>query len=136
MSLVGLSARTSGLLALSPQLRAPAPAVGQRGGVCRSCERPPSDERGESIGERLQRLLDTPVIDPTQEGSAEPELLRRFKRLVNTDYALAEALFAGGYFAVLLFLTQQGVRVYKHCYFSPDALCPWAAAAPDPLGLF
>ena len=50
---------------------------------------------------KLQKLLDTPLIDPTQDNADDPEFLRRFKQLVNDDYNFAEALYAGGVFAVL-----------------------------------
>ena len=82
------------------------------------------DER--SLGERLQALLDTPLFDPQKVGDREePAFLRDFKSLVNEDYQMAETLYAGLYFALLLFFSQQGVRLYKHCYFAPDAQCPW-----------
>ena len=50
---------------------------------------------------RKQDLLDRPLID----FSADPEeeknpLLRAFKELVANDYPMAEALYAGGIFAV------------------------------------
>ena len=38
---------------------------------------------------------------------------------------------------VLLFFSQRGVSLYAHCYFAPDALCPWgdfpATGGVDPL---
>jgi len=41
---------------------------------------------------------------------------------------------------VLLFFSQRGVSLYKHCVFQPDALCPWgdfpATGGVDPLSLF
>jgi hypothetical protein len=37
----------------------------------------------------------------------------------------ATTLYIGFYFALLLAFAQQGVRIYKHCYFEPDKLCPW-----------
>ena len=71
-------------------------------------------------------VLDTPLVDPDSEGrDNEPQLLRDFKSLVQTDYMMAEAIYAGGVFAILLWFSQQGVRVYKHCYFMPDSACPW-----------
>ena len=119
-------------------LSAPAPRATASRRLCRPvvcCEAPGDDDGregdtpaniGERISESVNRLLDTPIIDPTQEGGKnEPEWLRRFKDLVATDYQLAETLYAGCVFAVLLFFAQQGVRIYKHCYFMPDKLCPW-----------
>ena len=88
-------------------------------------DKPPArDER--SFGERLEALLDTQIFDPQKVGGREePAFLRNFKSLVNEDYQMAETLFAGLYFALLLFFSQQGVRLYKHCYFAPDNTCPW-----------
>ncbi len=85
---------------------------------------------------KLQKLLDTPLIDPTQDNADDPEFLRRFKQLVNDDYNFAEALYAGGVFAVLLFFSQQGVSVYKHCVAMPDAACPWASGSVDAFSNF
>ena len=85
---------------------------------------------------KLQKLLDTPLIDPTQDNADDPEFLRSFKQLVNDDYNFAEALYAGGVFAVLLFFSQQGVSVYKHCVAMPDAACPWASGSVDAFSNF
>ena len=85
---------------------------------------------------KLQKLLDTPLIDPTQDNADDPEFLRQFKQLVNDDYNFAEALYAGGVFAVLLFFSQQGVSVYKHCVAMPDAACPWASGSVDAFSNF
>ena len=82
-----------------------------------------ADQR--SLSDRLQELLDSPVIDPMDNGPRDPKPLRAFKELLKTDYQMAEALYAGAYFAVLLAFSQQGVRMYKHCFFSPDSSCPW-----------
>ena len=80
---------------------------------------------------RLNTFLDKPLIDPTRDGgSEEPNLLRQFKELVNSDYELAQTLYVGLVFAVLLAFAQQGVRIYKHCYFMPDKLCPWDVSVP------
>ena len=89
----------------------------------------PSQRDEEDPGDRLQRLLDSPVIDPSKRDANEPQLLSSFKDLVENDYPLAEALFAGCYFAILLFFAQQGVRIYKHCIAMPDSLCPWDAGS-------
>ena len=78
----------------------------------------------------------TPLIDPKQDNADDPEFLRQFKQLVNDDYNFAEALYAGGVFAVLLFFSQQGVSVYKHCVAMPDAACPWASGSVDAFSNF
>ena len=83
-------------------------------------------------------MLDRPLIDfsATPEEEDNP-LLKAFKELVANDYPMAEALYAGGVFAVLLFFSQRGVSLYKHCYFQPDSMCPWgdfpATGGIDPL---
>ena len=86
----------------------------------------PEDPEKPDLDDRVQALLDRPIIDPTAAGENEPQLLRAFKQLVETDYPLAEALYAGSVLAVLLFFSQKGVSIYKHCYFMPDQQCPWA----------
>lgn len=96
----------------------------QRCGVrcCTDDDKQPESETGTSFSE----LLDRAVIDPERPSSEdEPALLTAFKKLVDEDYQMAEALYAGGVFAILIFFSQQAVRVYKHCYFQPDKLCPW-----------
>ena len=102
---------------------------------CR-CSEPDGDDTdaGASLGERLDNLLDQQVFDPTEPSSSdEPKVVSEFKNLVNTDYELAEALWVGGVFAVLIFISQAAVRVYKHCVFMPDAQCPWDANAGSTL---
>ena len=79
--------------------------------------------------ERLNELLDRPTIDVEAANTpGQPPWLTAFKELVSSDYGMAEALYAGTVFSVLIFFSQQGVRVYKHCYFMPDAACPWDAS--------
>ena len=94
------------------------------------------DNEEDGADAKLQKLLDTPLIDPTQDNADDPEFLRQFKQLVNDDYNFAEALYAGGVFAVLLFFSQQGVSVYKHCVAMPDAACPWASGSVDAFSNF
>ena len=93
------------------------------------------DDQEDGADEKLQKLLDTPLID-MQDNADDPEFLRQFKQLVNDDYNFAEALYAGGVFAVLLFFSQQGVSVYKHCVAMPDAACPWASGPADAFSNF
>ena len=81
---------------------------------------------GDQLNERFNALLDSPVFDPDDTGNAnEPEWLRNWRDLWQRDQQMAETLFVGFYFALLLFFAQQGVRIYKHCYFMPDNTCPW-----------
>ena len=84
------------------------------------------------MNDRLQDFLDTPLIDPARDGGKdEPQLLREFKALFNSDYQMAETIYAGLIFAVLLSFSQQAVRIYKHCYFMPDKTCPWDVISPS-----
>ena len=84
------------------------------------------DER--DLGDKLNELLDKPVFDLSTSDDNEPKLLRDFKELIENDYQFAEALYAGAYFSILIFFAQQGVRIYKNCYFMPDKMCPWEVA--------
>ena len=90
-------------------------------------DKPPDkkpDER--SLVDRINAMLDTPVFDADASDDAdEPKIFKDFKSLIQEDYQFAETLYVGGVFALLLFFAQQGVRIYKHCYFMPDRLCPW-----------
>ena len=79
----------------------------------------------QSFSDRLNALLDRPVFDPESQARDEPKLLRRFRKAFNADPELATTLYVGFYFALLLCFAQQGVRIFKHCYFQPDRLCPW-----------
>ena len=89
----------------------------------------PPPEMGDN-GKRLDALLDKPFFDPSQDGQEnEPSILTDFRRKFDEDPEYASTLFVGFYFALLLFFAQQGVRIYKHCYFLPDNLCPWDAGA-------
>ena len=60
-----------------------------------------------------------------EENLGEPQLLKDFKALVARDYVMAEAIYVSVVFAGLILFAQQAVRVYKHCIFSPDNVCPW-----------
>lgn len=77
--------------------------------------------------EQLNALLDTPVFDPKQQRPDEPRLVRAFRDLLEKDAEFATTLYIGLYFALLLCLSQQGVRIYRHCYFLRDKTCPWDA---------
>ena len=92
------------------------------------------DDDGErrGIGERLGEQLDRAVFDPSADAtSGEPGFLRNFRELFNEDQPMAEALYAGAVFAVLLCFAQQAVRLYKHCVFAPDRVCPWDTGGPS-----
>ena len=83
------------------------------------------EDRGGGLADRLNALLDRSFFDPSAEGREGGDFLSGFRRLFNEDPGLGEAVYVGGVFALLLWFAQRGVSVYKHCYFSPDALCPW-----------
>jgi hypothetical protein len=82
------------------------------------------DEKTQGLDAQIQSFLDQPWLDPNSEVNSDPEILKKFKKLVVSDYPMAEALYVGTVFAGLLFISQQGVRIWKHCYFLPDGLCP------------
>lgn len=78
------------------------------------------------LGDRLDALLDRSFFDPTSEGRrGEPRFLIQFREMFAADPEFASTLYVGCYFALLLFFAQQGVRIFRHCYFMPDQLCPW-----------
>ena len=65
----------------------------QSHGRARRCRLTAEDDEPSSLGRRLNEMLDRPVIDPSRDrGLDEPEFLRRFKDLVQTDYGAAEAI--------------------------------------------
>ena len=94
-------------------------------------DRDKGSEKGGSqgdIGDKLNEMLNKPFFDPEQQGREDdPSFLKGFRRKFDEDPEFASTLFVGFYFALLLFFAQQGVRIYKHCYFMPDKLCPWDA---------
>ena len=86
----------------------------------------PSDGSDESLEQRLNALLDRQVFDPDRQARTdEPFFLGQFRQRFDADPEAATILYVGGYFALLLCFAQQGVRIYKHCYFTPDKMCPW-----------
>ena len=87
------------------------------------------------MGDQIQKMLNTQFFDPTQEKSSDPGLLRDFKALVQSDYEKAELIYASVIIAGMLIFAQQGVRIYKHCVFMPDNLCPLNSAV-DPFSSF
>ena len=84
------------------------------------------DNRGDDE-DQLNTLLDQQIFDPLADDTdTTPQWLSSFKGLARDDYPMAETLYAGTVFALLLFFSQQAVRIYKHCYFAPDRMCPWS----------
>ena len=115
----------------------PASARVRHRSTCSMTEEPPKDDEPTNLSDKLNSLLDTQFFDPTEDSKYnEPAPLREFKNLWNSDQGMAEAVYAGGVFAILIFFSQQGVRVYKHCYFMPDAQCPWNVEPADVFAIF
>ena len=85
----------------------------------------PSSSAPDTMADRLNALLDRSFFDPSQDSKSDPKLVSDFKSLFQSDPEMASIIFVGLYFALLLFFAQQGIRVYQHCYFMPDKLCPW-----------
>ena len=110
----------------TPLLRSKIHHHAQRSPDCRCSENGDENGKQRDLGDRVNELLDKPIFDPSApKGANTPKLLSDFQDLFETNPELAETLWVGGYFALLLVFAQQGVRIYKHCYFMPDSMCPW-----------
>ena len=80
----------------------------------------------------MNAFLDSPIIDlDPSKGRDRDDPMRAFKDLFEADPEQATILYISGYFAGLLIVAQQGVRIYKHCFFSPDKMCPWEVVCKD-----
>jgi len=134
IALLGSSPAAGLIVRAQPASVGLAVAAAPRCSACRCTEPENGDGDGGDLGDELNRLLDTPLLDPLQSAENEPKLLRDFKELFVRDREMAEAIYAGLVFAVLLFFSQKGVSLYKHCVFMPDNTCPWNAGSIDPLG--
>ena len=72
-------------------LRAQPPSIGlavaaaPRCSACRCAEPENGDGDGGDLGDELNRLLDTPLLDPLQSTENEPKLLRDFKKPGDKD---------------------------------------------------
>ena len=58
----------------------------------------------------LNEFLDQPFWDPTTVDENDKSLIGWFARLVQQDYELAETLFVGAYFVILVIVTQEILR--------------------------
>ena len=64
------------------------------------------DKPNMSLGE----FLDQPFWDPTTVDENDKSPIGWFARLVQQDYELAETLFVGAYFVILVIVTQEILR--------------------------
>mmetsp|Transcript_4495 Transcript_4495/g.9539 ORF Transcript_4495/g.9539 Transcript_4495/m.9539 type:complete len:207 (-) Transcript_4495:239-859(-) len=77
-------------------------------------------EGSNNIKEKIGNFLDTPFFDPDapiqegDEGGIMGSFRAWFAGLVKEDYETAEALYAGLFFAVLLFATQELLRMQMY----------------------
>ena len=71
---------------------------------------PGESDDGDSLTteERVEAFLDLPVFDPDDERNDG----NWFAELVKSDYATAEALYASGFFAVMVLISQELFRWY------------------------
>ena len=80
------------------------------------------DPKQETFQEKLDRILDTQFFEPekllenqspeNQKKSMNP--LVWFAKLVQNDYQTAEALFAAGFIAFMVVISQELVRMTMH----------------------
>lgn len=69
----------------------------------------PGDAEHDSF--KMDEFLDKPFFDPEAYDSDDTSLLGKFANLVKNDYPLAETLFVGTLFVVLLIITQELLRL-------------------------
>lgn len=63
-----------------------------------------------SLQDRLDDFLDRPFFDPDQFDDNDTSFLGNFARLVRNDYELAETLYVGAIFVILIIVTQEVLR--------------------------
>jgi hypothetical protein len=73
----------------------------------------------------LDQFLNQPFWDPTTVDENDKSPIGWFARLVQQDYELAETLFVGAYFVILVIVTQELLRFQ----LSGDAYVPLARVA-------
>ena len=79
-----------------------------------------NDSEGNKIQEKIGNFLDTPFFDPDasiqegDEGGVMGSFRAWFAGLVKEDYETAEALYVGLFFAILLFATQELLRMQMY----------------------
>jgi hypothetical protein len=77
-----------------------------------------------SFQEQLDQFLDRPFFNPDDYNDSDDDnaLLAKFARLVKTDYELAEMLYVGILFVILIVGTQEALRMQLH----GDSYVPFA----------
>ncbi len=79
-----------------------------------------------SFQERVDEFLDRPFFNPDaydKSDENDPSFLARFARLVKSDYELAETLYVGMIFVVLVIVSQELLRMQLY----GDAYIPFAS---------
>jgi hypothetical protein len=74
----------------------------------------------------LDDFLDQPFWDPSTVDENDRSPIGWFARLVQQDYELAETLFVGAYFVILVIVTQEVLRFQLH---GGDAYVPFTKVA-------
>lgn len=77
---------------------------------------------------RIDEFLDSPVFDPDNEANDG----NWFAQLVRNDYATAEALYAGGFFALMVFISQELFRLWLY----GENYVPFKAGGAPPGGVW
>ena len=65
---------------------------------------------GEQQPSSFDDFLDQPYFDPDTIDDNDPSPIGKFAKLVKEDYELAETLFVGSYFVILIIITQELLR--------------------------
>jgi hypothetical protein len=69
------------------------------------------DMRSMSFQDQVDDFLDRSFFDPEEFDDSDDSLLGKFARLVKADYELAETLYVGIIFVVLIIVTQEVLRM-------------------------
>jgi hypothetical protein len=72
--------------------------------------------------EKFDAFLDRPFFDPAVFDEGDESFLGKFANLVKTDYELAETLYVGVLFVILIIATQEVLRIQLY----GDAYSPFA----------
>ncbi|KAG7367538.1 hypothetical protein IV203_030209 [Nitzschia inconspicua] len=71
----------------------------------------PSLPPSKSFQDKVDDFLDRPFFDPAKFDDSDDSFLGKFARLVKSDYELAETLYVGCLFVVLIIVTQEALRM-------------------------
>eukprot|EP00567_Pseudictyota_dubia_P012393 CAMPEP_0197444138 /NCGR_PEP_ID=MMETSP1175-20131217/9694_1 /TAXON_ID=1003142 /ORGANISM="Triceratium dubium, Strain CCMP147" /LENGTH=157 /DNA_ID=CAMNT_0042974873 /DNA_START=124 /DNA_END=594 /DNA_ORIENTATION=- len=86
------------------------------------------DEESSELEGKIDALLDSPVFDPDAKANEE----NWFAKLVKSDYATAEALYAGGFFALMVLISQELFRFWLY----GENYVPFKAGGGAPSGMW